>query len=181
MQELGRTLGKKPGSFQRALYNLEKEGILLSEYKANARFFMVNKSYPLYEELKSIVFKTVGVAGSIERILRKLNRVRLAFIYGSYAKGRENYLSDIDVLIVGAPDQDLIIREFDRLEDALKREINFKLYSESEFKKRIIGRDPFILNLEREKKLWLIGEEHDLQRIRKEQAHQKGKPRFPSD
>ena len=181
MQELGRTLGKKPGSFQRTLYNMEKQGILISEYKANARFFMVNKSHSLYEELKSIVFKTVGVAGSIGRILRDAGRVRFAFIFGSYAKGSENYLSDIDVFIVGSPDEDLLIREFDRLEDALKSEINFLLHSESEFSERISKRDPFLLNLEREKKLWLVGDEREYRGLLKERAHQKGKSRFPAD
>jgi len=57
MQELGRLLRKKPGVFQKTLNNLEKEGILKSEYRANARFFKVNKSYPIYNELKSILSK----------------------------------------------------------------------------------------------------------------------------
>lgn len=57
MQEIGRRMGKKPGVFQRTLYDLEKQGILKSEYKANARFFTLNKGYPLYRELKTIVFK----------------------------------------------------------------------------------------------------------------------------
>lgn len=57
MHELGRILKKKPGVFQRMLYSLETEGILTSEYKANARFFKLNKSYLLYSELKSIISK----------------------------------------------------------------------------------------------------------------------------
>ncbi|MCX5709706.1 MAG: TolC family protein [Candidatus Omnitrophica bacterium] len=57
MQELGRLLRKKPGVFQKTLNNLEKEGVLTSEYRANARFFKVNKSYPIYNELKSIISK----------------------------------------------------------------------------------------------------------------------------
>lgn len=57
MQEIGRCMGKKPGVFQRTLYDLEKQGILKSEYKANARYFTVNRKYPLYKELKTIVLK----------------------------------------------------------------------------------------------------------------------------
>lgn len=58
IQELGRLLGKKPGVFQRALNNLQKEGLLLSEYRANARFFRINKHNPIYSELRSIVLKS---------------------------------------------------------------------------------------------------------------------------
>jgi len=61
IQEIGRKLGKKPGVFQRALNNLYKDGLLLSEYKANARFFSINTRNPIYNELKSIVSKTACV------------------------------------------------------------------------------------------------------------------------
>jgi outer membrane protein TolC len=40
---------------------MEKQGVLKSEYKANARFFRVNKNYTLYRELKSIILKTTGL------------------------------------------------------------------------------------------------------------------------
>ena len=57
IQQIGRILGKKPGVFQRTLYAMQKEGVLLSFFKANARFFRINKDYPVYSELKSIVSK----------------------------------------------------------------------------------------------------------------------------
>lgn len=58
MQEIGRLLGKKPGVFQRTLNNLHDDGLLLSEYKANARFFRINKGHPIYGALKSIISKS---------------------------------------------------------------------------------------------------------------------------
>ncbi|MDD2752966.1 MAG: TolC family protein, partial [Candidatus Omnitrophica bacterium] len=58
IQQIGRILKKKPGVFQRMLYKLEKQGVLKSEYQANARFFRANKEYPIYKELKSILSKT---------------------------------------------------------------------------------------------------------------------------
>ncbi|MDD5282131.1 MAG: TolC family protein [Candidatus Omnitrophica bacterium] len=61
IQEIGRKLGKKPGVFQRALNTLHKDGLLLSEYKANARFFRINTNNPIYNELKSIISKTACV------------------------------------------------------------------------------------------------------------------------
>ena len=82
-QEIGRTLGKKPGVFQRTLNNFVEEGVLESERRANARHFWLNKDYPLYQEFKSIVFKTVGVQGSIANILTKIKGISLSFIYGS--------------------------------------------------------------------------------------------------
>lgn len=167
IQEIGRILGKKPGVFQRTLNNMEKEGILVSEYKANARYFKTNKEYPLYKELKSIVFKTVGVIGSLKEILNKVGGIKLSFIYGSYAKAKENYLSDIDLIVIGSPNEDALIKKLDKLEDALNREINYKLYSLKDVKKEIKQKEPFLLEILNDKKIMLIGEENELREILK--------------
>lgn len=57
MQEIGRLIGKPPGVFQRTLNLLEEEGVLVSEYKANARFFRVNEKYRAHKELKNVVLE----------------------------------------------------------------------------------------------------------------------------
>lgn len=165
MQEIGRILGKKPGSFQRVLNNMEQEGMVTSERRANARYFKVNKEYPLYDEYKRIVFKTVGVVGSIREILQRLGKIDYAFIYGSYAKAKEGYLSDIDLVVIGECNEDELIGDFDRLEGKLKREINYKLYTQNEFKKDVGQKEPFLLNILRDKKIMLIGDENGLRKI----------------
>ncbi len=167
MQEVGRILGKKPGVFQRTLNNLVSEGIVESEHKANVRYFKANKHYPLYKELKSIVFKTVGVEASLKAELERVGNIQLAFIYGSYAKGKENYLSDIDLVIMGDPDEDGLIKKLDRLEDKLQREINYKLYKLKEFAREVKQDEPFVLEILKEKRIILIGDEDALRKVSK--------------
>ena len=168
MQEIGRILGKKPGTFQRTLNNLVSEGTLESEYRANARYFKVNKNYPLFEELKSIVFKTVGVSGKLKDVLERVGNVEFAFIYGSFAKAKEDYMSDIDLITIGALDEDRLIRELDKLEEQLQREINYKLYTLKEFRKEVEGRTPFLVEILRDKKVMVIGDETELRKISQE-------------
>jgi len=168
MQEIGRILGKKPGTFQRTINNMVSEGMLISEHKANARFFQVNKKYPIYKELKSIVFKTVGVQGSLRDVLEKVGNVRFAFIYGSYAKAKETSFSDVDLVVIGNADEDKLIKELDGLEDKLQREINYKLYTFKKFMKEIEEKEPFLLEIVRDKKIMLIGSEYELRTVSKE-------------
>jgi len=167
MQEIGRILNKKPGVFQRTLNNMTSEGILVSEYRANSRYFTVNKNNPIYKELKSIIFKTIGISGSIKQALEELKNLKLAFIYGSYAKNQENYLSDIDIIIIGNPDEEILINKLDSLEKKLQREINYKIYSYNNLKKEIAEKEPFIINILEDRKIMLVGSENEIPKISK--------------
>jgi len=167
MQEIGRALGKKPGVFQRTLNNFLEEGVLESERRANARYFWINKNYPLYQELKSIVFKTVGVQGSITNILTKIKGISFAFIYGSYAKDGEHRASDIDVMMIGDINEGILISKFDQLEGRIKREINYNLYTLEGFKSDVKKKNPFLTEIMADKKIMLIGSEHELRTIYK--------------
>ena len=158
-------MNKKPGTFQRTLNNLISEGILTGAYKGNLRLIKVNKDYPLYDELRKIIFKTVGLQGSVRRILQEIGDIRIAFIYGSYAKSRESALSDVDLLLIGDPDEGKLIKKLDSLEEKLKREINYKLYKLSDLKKEVEEKEPFILRILKDKKIMLIGDKSDLQEI----------------
>lgn len=88
IQELGRLLKKKPGVFQRALYNLEDEGVLKSDYRANARFFSLNKNYTFYKEFKSIVRKITKLV----IILSVFNLFHFGFNAGFCAEKKSNGL-----------------------------------------------------------------------------------------
>lgn len=120
-RELGRIVEKQPGVFQKDINKLVAHGFLISEYKARSRFFKLNKKHPLYKELKAIFFKTVGAAGKLKEILKNINDIKITFIFGSFAKEEEDSFSDIDLMIIGNPDEDLLISKISKLETQLAR------------------------------------------------------------
>ncbi len=145
LQELGRILGKPPGTFQRALNALAAEGIVTSEYHANARFFQANTTHPLYPELKRIIAKTIGVEGVLRELVARSRGMTLALLYGSFAKHTERADSDIDLLLVGTPRAETrLLKALPRLERQFQREINYKLYSPVEYRRRRSAQDPFL-------------------------------------
>jgi predicted nucleotidyltransferase len=85
----------------------------------------------------------------------------MAFVYGSFAKGEQNSFSDIDLLAVGTFNEDIFLREIERLEKSLNREINYKIYRRSEFEKLVKAKDPFLLGIIKETKIMLKGAEND--------------------
>ncbi len=165
IHEIGRALGKKPGVFQRTLNNLEKSGLVVSQYRANARYFRVNTGHPLHKDIKNIVFKTVGVTGSLKEVLESIGLIDFAFLYGSFAKGTENPVSDIDLMIVGSPDEAKLLRRFSSLERSLGREINYRLYTSIDFVRDARKREPFLVHILEDRIVVLIGSEDELRKM----------------
>ncbi len=159
MHELGETVGKKPGVFQRTLNGLVEQDLLTSEYRAHSWFFKANTKHPLYAELKKIVAKTAGVEGTLRDLMKKFADVQIALLYGSFAKGREQESSGIDLLIVGKPEiESKLLKEIPRLEKNLQREINYKLYSKEEYRKKRKSKDTFLEEVLTDKYVLLKGD-----------------------
>lgn len=136
LREIARMLGKQPGVFQKDINNLESQGLLKSSYRGKSRFFELNKNYPLFKEIKSIINKTSGVESALASQLKTLANIQKAYIYGSYAAGTADNFSDIDLLIIGEPDQNKLNAILTALEKQFDREINYTLYSAQEFNKK---------------------------------------------
>jgi len=136
LRELGRMLKKEPGVFQKDINNLESAGILKSTFKGKSRFFKLNKNYPLYQEIKEIIKKTIGLEKTIEQYLEKIPDIKKVFIYGSFAQGTADNFSDIDLIIIGNPPESKLDSVLRSLEKQFNREINYTLYRPSEFERK---------------------------------------------
>ncbi|MFA6973276.1 MAG: nucleotidyltransferase domain-containing protein [Parcubacteria group bacterium] len=165
LRQLARMLGVEPGVFQRDINKLEEKGVLLSEFKANSRFFQLNKKYPLYAELKSIFFKTVGAEGKLKELFGKIKNIEAAFIFGSYAEGKEDSLSDIDVMIIGDVNEKEFILDLRKAEEKLVREINYHIYAPEDWAKKRQEKEHFVKEINKKSKIFIIGDEKSLRKI----------------
>ena len=91
------------------------------------------------------------------------DEINLAFVYGSVARSREREQCDVDVMLVGNVDFDVIVEKLRDAEKTLNREINPTVYSIREFSKKLRGN--FLKTVLAEKKLFIIGDEDDLRNL----------------
>ncbi len=145
-----------PANLSRELARLETEGLFASERRGRQKYFRLNRSYPLYEEMRRIVFKTVGVVGRLRNALTKVPGIEEAWLYGSFARDRQDAASDIDILIVGEPMAEGLERAIRKLERELGREINYTSLSPREFERRRRRKDAFLEDVWRHKKIRLV-------------------------
>jgi len=169
LRELERLLDIPVSMVRKELLRLEETGIFESRKTGNLTYFYLNKSYPLFDELKSIVFKTVGIKALLRGVFQKTEGIEVAFIYGSFAKNEENVASDIDLFVVGKVDEDKLVMEVGKLEKILKREINYSLYTRDDFEKKKRQKDSFILDLLDNPKVFLVREDKSLSEMNEEE------------
>ena len=164
LREIARELGQEPGFFQASLDILVSDGLLVDERRANLRFFKLNKNHPLYEEIKRIISKTLGIEAKLKELVGSLEGVECAFIFGSIAKSREYSKSDIDLLLIGEAKEDPLIEKVKPIEEELKREVNYHIYSKEEFIKKVQEKNDFITRILSEPIIILKGTPYELAR-----------------
>ena len=64
----------------------------------------------------------------------------------------------MDLLIIGKPDEDELLKEIESSERVLGREINYNIYPVAEFKEKIKKKDNFITNILKRPKIMMKGE-----------------------
>src|SRR5688500_8594075 len=118
--EIVRLAGGGFGAVHRELAALEAAGLVTASRIGNQKHYQANRQAPIFEELRGIVTKTVGVADVLRAALAPLKpRIRAAFVYGSIAKGTDTAKSDIDLMVVG--DKVEYADIFKRVTDAERR------------------------------------------------------------
>lgn len=162
LRELERLLGFSVANIRRELLRLKKTGLFETREEGNLVYYGLNKDHPFYDELKNIVFKTIGVEGALKEIVNIIRGIEVALIYGSFAAGKETGTSDVDLLIVGQPNEERLMTKIDELEKKLKREINYTIYSRTEYSNRKRGKDTFVWNILSGAKILLKGTEGEL-------------------
>lgn len=162
LRQIAAGLGISVGTAHRELNKLEENGILLSENLGNLRLFSVNKASPIFHELKQIIFKTEGIQGALEKVFGKIKGVKAAFIYGSFARGKENINSDVDLFIAGNIDEDDLVSRISELERKFQREFNYTIYSPRELKGKMKKKDSFVSEVLSGQKIFIFGRQKDL-------------------
>lgn len=144
LRQIARRLNKEPGQIQNAIARLIDEQIIQDERKGNLRLFRLNKDHVLYQEIKSIVAKTLGWEQKLKALFVDQSKVDCAFVFGSFASNRADSHSDIDLMIIGELDENRLTDQISRLEGELNRELNYHLYSRDEALKKLKQGNDFL-------------------------------------
>ena len=131
LRELADEFGASPSHIRSELAQLKEAELLTSSKKGRQLLFSANRHHPVFNELQSMVQKTLGMDRILDSIITRLGNLKKAFLIDDYAKGKDTGI--IDLVLVGSIDQYHLNDLTRKTEHYIKRKIRPLVLDETEF------------------------------------------------
>ena len=152
------------GAVHRQLARLAASELVTVTRTGNQKHYQARRDSPVFEELHRLIVKTVGVAEPLRQALGpKADAIRVAFVYGSVAKGTDRARSDIDLMVVS--DSLRYADLFEALQAAervLGRTVNPTVLTAAQWRSKRARADSFAARVAAQPRVFVIGSDDDL-------------------
>ncbi len=162
--DIARKTGLAPSTITKEMPQIQNIGLILRRTQGNLVVYKINNQSIIFNELKRIFLKFEMLDEVISKNLPK-EQIKYALIFGSFAKGTESQSSDIDLLVIGDVNENILLRSISKTEGMVGREINYLLWSEEEFLDRVEKRIPLIKEISKTPVIMIVGEEDGFKRL----------------
>jgi hypothetical protein len=121
LRGLAEEFGESTNAIRHELNNLSKAGYLVSVEDGRTIRYRANTTHPLYNEVKNLIHKYLGLDEIIESIVSKLGDLKAAYIIGDYAKGKDT--GTIELLLIGVIDEEYLNKLVIKAKTLIQRDI----------------------------------------------------------
>jgi hypothetical protein len=119
---LATEMGESTNAIRKELNHLHTAGYLQKSKDNNKIHYKANTKHPLYEVLRKVILKHLGLEDAVEIVLERMGGVRKIILIGDYAKGNDS--GKIELFLIGA---NLNMEYIDQLEGKIEKLINRKV------------------------------------------------------
>lgn len=125
---LASEMGESTNSIRKELNHLQSAGYL-NKIKVNNKVeYKANTNHPLFEVLRKVVLKHLGLEDIVETVLDRMGNVKEIILVGDYANGNDSGL--IEVFLIGKElNMEYITQLEYKIENLIKRKVSFYLAS----------------------------------------------------
>ena len=125
---LATEMGESSNAIRKELNHLYDAGYLNKVKNDNKIEYQANPKHPMYEVLRKVVLKHLGLEDIVEKVLERIGNVKKIILVGDYAEGNDT--GNIEVFLIGNNlNMDYISQLEDRIEKLIKRKVSFYLAS----------------------------------------------------
>ncbi len=162
VREMERRSGLNDSTLRQELRKLVRLDLVQRRKDSNRVYYRAKTESPLYPEIRNLVLKTSGLSDVLKSALRD-KRIRVAFVFGSVARGEEKAGSDVDLMVIGQLGMRDLSRLLSGIEEKIGREVNPHVLREEEFKTRVRAREHFVSSVVETPKIFIVGSQRELE------------------
>jgi predicted nucleotidyltransferase len=163
LRQIARHTGTSAGAVQRELEQLTFAGLLRRTVEGRQVYFQANRDAPIFPELQGMFAKTVGLADVLREGLAPLGeRILVAFVFGSGARGELRRESVIDLMVIGDAAFQDVVQALAEARGRLGRDLNPTVYPPTEFRAKLQAQHHFLSNVLSAPRLYIVGGDHEL-------------------
>ena len=131
LRELANEFDVSTNAVREELNQLKGAQLLTSEKSGRQVLYRANEKHPLFDELRSMVSKVIGIDQVIDGIVNRLGDIEKAYLIGDYAEGKDTGI--IDLVLVGNIDHYHLNDLSRKTERYIKRKIRTLVVNRHEF------------------------------------------------
>ncbi len=154
VREISREIDEQINSVRRELANLETIGILQSETRDKKKYYRIDESFTLHNELRALILKSrLTMEKEFIKSIATLGSISYLALMGYFVNEND---TQVDMLLVGKVSRVKLDKLLDRFQKSFGRQIRFTLMSNEEYAYRMDVTDKFLYEVLNAKKLVLI-------------------------
>lgn len=145
LRELAKEFNVSTNAIREELNLLRNTNLLKTEKCGRLVYYMANQEHPLFEDLKSMVGKVMGIDQVVDGIINRLGDLERAYLIDDYAEGKDTGI--VDLVLVGDIDEYHLNDLSRKTERYIKRKIRILVLKPTEFKQYLpnLERRPLLL------------------------------------
>jgi hypothetical protein len=123
---LATEMGESTNSIRKELNHLHSAGYLEKSKSDNKIEYKANTRHPLYEVLRKVILKHLGLEDAVEVVLERMGEVEQIILIGDYAKGIDS--GKIEIIVVGQNLNTSYVKNLEaKVEKLISRKVSFFL------------------------------------------------------
>jgi predicted transcriptional regulator len=123
---LATEMGESTNSIRKELNHLHSAGYLEKSKSNNKVEYKANTRHPLYEVLRKVILKHLGLEDAVDVVLERMGDVEQIILIGDYAKGIDS--GKIEIIVVGQNLNTSYVKNLEaKVEKLISRKVSFFL------------------------------------------------------
>lgn len=146
LRQLAKDFDESTNSIRVELNKLSNAKMLISKKEGRNVVYQANDKHPLFQDIRNIVLKSIGIDKVVSNIIQKMGDLDLAFIRGDYALGNDSGLIDL-VLVGNRINMQEVERVRKKTEKLIERKISVMTITPKEYNKlkNVFTKEPILV------------------------------------